>query len=321
MNNDLAVQKDNKRRYNEKTKLLEARPNGNSPVSSARPTPMMTPVAIRPKKNTLNRQQINQCLMDIQDLHPIRDTVTLFDIVPLLRVCRSKRQAQKSQNAFRLKLKECIFNELDLEIPKSDRDIEKEPFLLFGYGVNAYFDLTLSLLQMFLVISVLCLPVLAIYSKGKDLSLPDHKSMGLSHMVLGNLGGATTICEIAQLQKNKIDLMCPSKVQTLDVSKATFGIISSSDKDQNSCTKKNLDKVLKANTDLKDCSPVLNTLSLQRELSSLCDDQNNCRIDFKNIINYLPDSELTNSVGQCGPFANFFIQMPCVVSSDNFGNR
>lgn len=86
---------------------------------------------------------------------------------------------------------------MDLEIPKSDRDIEQEPFLLFGYGVNAYFDLTLSLLQMFLVISVLCVPVMAIYSKGKDLPAADQKSMGLSHMVLGNLGGATTICEMA----------------------------------------------------------------------------------------------------------------------------
>lgn len=76
-------------------------------------------------------------------------------------------------------------------------------------------------------------------------------------------------------------MICPSKLQTFDIAKATYGIISSSDKSQSSCTKKHLDKVLKSNADLKDCSSVLNSKSLQQELQTQCDNQNHCRIDLK----------------------------------------
>lgn len=119
----------------------------------------------------------------------------------MLKMCRSKKRCEgygdgKKSFVFKRNLKECIFSELGMEVPQSDRDIDDEPFLYFGYGVAAYFDLTVGLLQMFLVISVCCLPVLWIYSKGKDFESSDSLTMNLSQYVLGNLGGSTVMCHV-----------------------------------------------------------------------------------------------------------------------------
>ena len=51
--------------------------------------------------------------------------------------------------------------------PKNQEQIKNDPFLLLGYGVNAYFSTMMHIAKMFAVISIFMIPVLYIYSKNE----------------------------------------------------------------------------------------------------------------------------------------------------------
>jgi len=48
-----------------------------------------------------------------------------------------------------------------------------DPFLLLGYGVNAYFGTMMHLVKMFSVITIFLIPVLAMYFKNDVQFLSD----------------------------------------------------------------------------------------------------------------------------------------------------
>lgn len=52
---------------------------------------------------------------------------------------------------------------MQIRMPKSETQLNNEPFLRLGYGVNSYFDIMLSIFYMFTFISLVCLPVFYIY--------------------------------------------------------------------------------------------------------------------------------------------------------------
>lgn len=66
--------------------------------------------------------------------------------------------------------------------------IEKDPFLLLGYGVNAYFNTMIHLTKMFAVITLFALPIMIIYHKGGAFQGKINK------LSMGNLNGATVKC-------------------------------------------------------------------------------------------------------------------------------
>lgn len=41
---------------------------------------------------------------------------------------------------FKTSLRMALLKELKLKVPKTDKKIAKNPFLLLGYGVNSYFN-------------------------------------------------------------------------------------------------------------------------------------------------------------------------------------
>lgn len=57
-------------------------------------------------------------------------------------------------------MRECILNELDLKFPKEDLS---DPYLVLGYGVNAYFQILASLARMFFWVFIFTLPMFYIY--------------------------------------------------------------------------------------------------------------------------------------------------------------
>jgi hypothetical protein len=54
--------------------------------------------------------------------------------------------------------------EMQIRMPKSEAQLQSEPFLRLGYGVNAYFDIMLSIFYMFVFISLISLPMFYIFS-------------------------------------------------------------------------------------------------------------------------------------------------------------
>ena len=67
-------------------------------------------------KDKLSRQQINQCLMDIEDAHPLQREACIDDIWPCLRyTCCQKRRKPD----FRKTMRMCFHKKLGIEVTKS----------------------------------------------------------------------------------------------------------------------------------------------------------------------------------------------------------
>jgi hypothetical protein len=47
---------------------------------------------------------------------------------------------------------------------KTERMLTQDPYLILGYGINAFFEILLQLVNMFLVITVFCIPLYVGYS-------------------------------------------------------------------------------------------------------------------------------------------------------------
>jgi hypothetical protein len=69
-----------------------------------------------------------------------------------------------TKTPFKYALKEALLKELGLKPPKNDKMIAQDPFLMLGYGINAFFDLLSSLSTMFLWITIFFIPVFHIYA-------------------------------------------------------------------------------------------------------------------------------------------------------------
>ena len=55
---------------------------------------------------------------------------------------------------------------MKFKVPKSDNEILDNPYLILGYGINAYHDILQSLFLMFICISIFCLPIYYTYAQG-----------------------------------------------------------------------------------------------------------------------------------------------------------
>ena len=78
--------------------------------------------------------------MDIQDIIPLREITEPKHVVPKL-----KHFFKPTKTQFKFALKKALLEELGLEAPETDAMVAEDPFLLLGYGINAFFDLLAAL--------------------------------------------------------------------------------------------------------------------------------------------------------------------------------
>lgn len=152
----------------------------------------------------LTRQQINQCIMEIQDIHPLKNKVYIEHICPIFRPCCKQR------SNFRQEIRLTILKELGLikhvekkegqdsseeeeeqdEMIKNERAQEENPFLRLGYGVNSYFSTMMHLVKMFSMITIFLIPIFMVYKNNETRFLEGQPQYVLNQFSLGNLGGA-----------------------------------------------------------------------------------------------------------------------------------
>ena len=96
-------------------------------------------------------------MQDIQDTHPLREMVKLEHVLPFLG------RFQKKKSNFNLNLKSALLKEMGFKVPKGDAELENDPYMLLGYGVNAYFDVLYALSMMFVTISLMAIPIFFVY--------------------------------------------------------------------------------------------------------------------------------------------------------------
>ena len=94
--------------------------------------------------------------MQLEDTQPLLNQVTIADIFPTLSA-----YFYKPKPDFRANFKKALFKELNIKM-YSDQSRE-DPFLILGYGVNAYIEILTSFSYMFLAITIFVIPVYLIY--------------------------------------------------------------------------------------------------------------------------------------------------------------
>ena len=98
-------------------------------------------------------------MQDIEDLHPLRERVSKPHLMPCLKPC-----LKKTKPRFKAELRKALMAELGFKLPKNEDEIENDPFLILGYGINSYLDINMNLFWMFTYISIFCIPLYMIYS-------------------------------------------------------------------------------------------------------------------------------------------------------------
>lgn len=53
---------------------------------------------------------------------------------------------------------------MNVKIPSSEENYHNDPYLLIGYGVNAYFSIMLSLSKMFAMVALFALPMFIVFA-------------------------------------------------------------------------------------------------------------------------------------------------------------
>lgn len=147
------------------------------------------------EKSDLTRAQVNFCLAEIEDAHILNKKTRINHIMPVLCGCMGKcYKKMNTKPDFRKALKSCIYKELKIKEPKTDRVIDEDPFVITGYGINSFFETLYYLAEMFLVITLLLIPVFYLYSNNNQLGLMSFDHYAFNQFTLGNMGGAQAYC-------------------------------------------------------------------------------------------------------------------------------
>ena len=106
----------------------------------------------------LSGEQINRAIELIEDRHKLR-SAPLRKVWPFLDyICCCILPKRKKR--FDLALKKSLRRQLGLPVLKNDAKLEADPFLILGYGMNAYLDIMVMLMKMMGFISLVVLPII-----------------------------------------------------------------------------------------------------------------------------------------------------------------
>lgn len=150
-----------------------------------------------PPKKIIPRRAICKSIQDLEDLHPLRKTVSWHHVQGC---CGCLCCCAKKQKPFAQALKLCILGELELTPPEENLN---EPYLALGYGINAYFDILASISKMFVWVTLFCIPVYYIYGITGS-HFEDMKSYPISRWFAGNFGGSSMFCKQTRLSVGKV---------------------------------------------------------------------------------------------------------------------
>lgn len=100
---------------------------------------------------------------------------------------------KKKKRSFDGALKRAIRRKLELSVPKSDLQIEENPFLLLGYGMNSYFQVMVELMVMVGLISLVTIPLMGTFASFT--ALENYPGFSMNKFTLGNIGGADAFCQ------------------------------------------------------------------------------------------------------------------------------
>ena len=143
--------------------------------------------------------------MDIEDLHPLRDRAKVDHILPSLSCLR---KCKKKKPDFKHALRKTLLEEMQIKMPKSESQIIEDPFLILGYGVNAYFDIMLSLVYLCLTVTLFVIPLYWVYSQNQQKALITQPKYTFTQYTLGNMGGDDVFCASKRRSAASVSIDC-----------------------------------------------------------------------------------------------------------------
>ena len=268
-------------------------------------------------------------------MHPLRHFAAVDDVISFLQVfrrCRSKRKPD-----FSFALRETLLKEMEIDMPESDRDIIKDPYLILGYGVNAYFSIMWFMMRMFIAVTIFCIPIYKMYKDNASLGLKDLQpgfKYNLNQFMLGNLGAADTVCKQKRLgEDDHIALTCTNgqnaemRWSYVDENKVKrsipYGVMSAEMSDKIYCKEEAIWDHSE-NDGLEKCSDYIDYTYIDTQLKDKCGGKKGCTLNFGDIHTYgqagsdfkLYKSGVTIPT-ECLNDAVFFIQTPCEIDHNN----
>ena len=126
-------------------------------------------------------------------------------------------------------LRSTLLHNIDpkLKIPKSERQAVNDPFIVLGYGINAYFEIIFNLMICMLICSLAFLPTLFVYAHNPVMQLQSQGKYFINMFSLGNMGGSNVVCSTATLRKSAVGIKCPTG-SFLDIKNMTYGVMDQS---------------------------------------------------------------------------------------------
>lgn len=89
-----------------------------------------------------------------------------------------------------------LLKELGLKPTENEVEIEDDPYLILGYGVNAYMEVLIAFLKMYLTLMVASIPFYLVYSHGNAYGAgTGMNSQAITQFFLGNLGSSSMFCD------------------------------------------------------------------------------------------------------------------------------
>ena len=184
----------------------------------------------------------------------------------------------KRKRSFKQGLKASIRSKLGIPLSKSDKLIEKDPYLLLGYGINSYFQIMIQLITLFIILSCMAIPLMVFYSQFSG----TYGQVGylFSQFSMGNMGGASSYCVQTRFnqKKSSVILQCTTGLLDLDaVSDLTeepifdVGIIPRGAELTNYCEASSF-------TDQWDCSSYIKKDKLINDIREECAGKTACKL-------------------------------------------
>lgn len=276
--------------------------------------PLLPEAPIYEDPDPVTRQQVNQAIMDVEDMHPLRSRVYLDHIIPPLRIFRS---CIKRKPDFKHSLRKTLLAEMKIKMPKSENTIIDDPFLILGYGVNAYFDIMISLAIACLTITVFCIPLYRGYAFNDEKGLQMDGKYVINQWSLGNMAGSNIFCGQKRIGTSNMPISCPMGKMVINETSAQLGIMSMNVAQKIHCTEESIWGASDETT-VSNCTANMNYDAFYTQLKTNCDGKVECDVNLDNLLSSTADSE---TQAQCGDEAFVYVQAPCLIEASDAGER
>jgi len=231
---------------------------------------------------------------------------------------------------FRHALRKTLMAEMKMKVPKSEDELIEDPFLILGYGINAYFDMMRELSNMFIAITIFFIPVYGWY-KGNEAGALERQSFNpferLQSFTLGNMGGAQTVCGQKKLNAEKLTFECPPGLD-VDYDNVIFGIMSPKLDLSYYCSEEAI-RLSPDNKDRNKCTYYMNAAFIHKQLVTCKtaftadpDKQTSCTVKFHESGDAQKDVWIKALAppSDCSDDSLFYLQAPCKIRTISTSN-